>query len=390
MSQYGFYCYHSCQIWHWSIVCLGVDYIVIIAVRSDTGVLYVSVQILLLLQLLGLALEYCMSQYGFYCYHNCQFWHWSIVCLGMDYIAIIAVRSGTGVLYVSVWILLLSQLSDLALECCMSQYGFYCFHSCQVWHWSIVRLSMDSIVITAVRSGTGVLYVSVWIISLSQLSDLALEYCMSQYGLYCDHSCQVWHWSIVRHSMDCIVIIAVRSDTGVWHFSVWIILLAQLLGLTLEYCTSQYVLYCYHSCQVWHWSIVCLSMDSIAIIAVRSGTGVVYVSVWIIFLSQLSGLALEYCTSQYGFYCYHSCQVWHWSIACLSMDYIVIIAVRSSTGVLYVSVWIILLSQLSGLALEYCMSQYEFYCYHSCHVCHWSIVCLSMDSILIIAVRSGT
>ena len=43
MSQYVFYCYHSCQIWHWSIVCLGVDSIVIIAVRSDTGVLYVSV-----------------------------------------------------------------------------------------------------------------------------------------------------------------------------------------------------------------------------------------------------------------------------------------------------------------------------------------------------------
>ena len=49
----------------------------------------------------------------------------------------------------------------------MSQYGFYCYHSCQVWHWSIVRLSMDSIVIIVVRSGTGVLYVSVWIILLS-------------------------------------------------------------------------------------------------------------------------------------------------------------------------------------------------------------------------------
>jgi hypothetical protein len=34
--------------------------------------------------------------------------NWSIVCLSMDYIVIIAVRSGTGVLYVSVWILLLS------------------------------------------------------------------------------------------------------------------------------------------------------------------------------------------------------------------------------------------------------------------------------------------
>ena len=48
----------------------------------------------------------------------------------------------------------------------MSQYGLYCYHSCQVWHWSIVCLSMDSIVI-AVRSGTGVLYVSVRIILLS-------------------------------------------------------------------------------------------------------------------------------------------------------------------------------------------------------------------------------
>ena len=56
--------------------------------------------------------------------------------------------------------------------------------------------------------------------------------------------------------------------------------------------------------------------------------------------------------SQYGFYCYHSCQVWHWSIVGLNMDYIDIIAVRSSTGVLYVSVWILLLSYLSGLALE--------------------------------------
>ena len=49
----------------------------------------------------------------------------------------------------------------------MSQYGFDCYHSCQVWHWSIVRLSMDSIFIIAVRSGTGVLYVSVWILLLS-------------------------------------------------------------------------------------------------------------------------------------------------------------------------------------------------------------------------------
>jgi hypothetical protein len=57
--------------------------------------------------------------------------------------------------------------------------------------------------------------------------------------------------------------------------------------------------------------------------------------------------------SQYGFYCYHSCHVWHWSIVCLSTDYIVIIAVRSDTGVLYVSVWILLLSYLSGLALEF-------------------------------------
>ena len=82
-----------------------------------------------------------MFQYGFYCDHSCQVCHLSIGCLSMDYIVIIAVRSGTGVLYV-----------------------FYCYHSCQVWHWTIVRLSMDSIVIIAVRSGTGVLYVSVWIL----------------------------------------------------------------------------------------------------------------------------------------------------------------------------------------------------------------------------------
>jgi hypothetical protein len=107
---------------------------------------------------------------------------------------------------------------------------------------------------------------------------------------------------------------------------------------------SQYGFYCYHSCQVWYWSIVCLRMDSIVIIAVRSDTGVLYVSAWIILLSKLSVLALEYCTSQYGLYCYHSCQVWHWSIVRLSMEYIAIIAVRSDTGVLYVSVWIILLS----------------------------------------------
>ena len=49
----------------------------------------------------------------------------------------------------------------------MSQYGFYCYHSCQVWDWSIVRLSVDFIVIIAVRSGTGELYVSVWILLLS-------------------------------------------------------------------------------------------------------------------------------------------------------------------------------------------------------------------------------
>ena len=48
MSQYGFYCYHSCQVWHWSIVCLSMDSIVIIAVTSGTGVLYVSVRIILL------------------------------------------------------------------------------------------------------------------------------------------------------------------------------------------------------------------------------------------------------------------------------------------------------------------------------------------------------
>ena len=49
----------------------------------------------------------------------------------------------------------------------MSQYELYCYHSYQVWHWSIVRLSMDSIVIIAVRSGTGVLCVSVWMLLLS-------------------------------------------------------------------------------------------------------------------------------------------------------------------------------------------------------------------------------
>jgi hypothetical protein len=85
-------------------------------------------------------------------------------------------------------------------------------------------------------------------------------------------------------------------------------------------------------------------MDSIVIIAVRSGTGVLYVSLWIILLSWMLGLALEYCTSQYGFYCDLSYQVVHWSIVRLSIDSIVIIAVRSGTGVLYVSVWIILLS----------------------------------------------
>ena len=260
----------------------------------------------------------------------------------MDSIVIIAVRSGTGVLYVSLWIILLSQLSGLALDYCTSQYGFYFYHSSQVWHWSIVRLSMDYIVIIAVRSGTGVLYVSVWILLLTQLSGLALDYCTSQYGLYCYHSCQVWHWSIVRLSIYFIVIIAVRSGTGLLYVSVWILLLSQLSGLALEYCMSQYGLYCDHSCQVWHWSIVRLSMDYIAIIAVRSGTGVLYVSVWILLLSQLSGLALEYCMSQYGFYFYHNCQVWHWSIVRLSMDSIVIIAVRSGSGVLYVSVWILL------------------------------------------------
>ena len=49
-----------------------------------------------------------MSQYGFYCSHSYQVGHWSIVCLSMNYIVIIAIRSGTGVLYVSVWILLFS------------------------------------------------------------------------------------------------------------------------------------------------------------------------------------------------------------------------------------------------------------------------------------------
>ena len=347
MSQYGFYCYHSCQVWHWSIVCLSMDYILIIAVRSGTGVLYVSVCIILLSELSGLTQEYCTSQYGFHCYHNCQVWHWSIV--------------------VSAQILLLSQLSGLALEYCMSQYGLYCYYSCQVWHWSIVRLSIDFIVILAVRSGTG---------------------------------------EIVCLSIDSVFIIAVRSGTGVLYVSVWIILLSQLSGLALEYCTSQYGFFSYHSCQVWHWSNVRLSMDYICIISVRF-TGVFYVSVWIIFLSQLSGLALEYwsqyilllsqlsglaleyCTS-HGFYCYHSCQVWHWSIVRLSIDYIVIIAVRFDPGVLYLSIWIILLSQLSGLALEYCTFQYGFYCYHSCQVQHWSIVRLCMDSFLIIAVRSDT
>ena len=191
----------------------------------------------------------------------------------------------------------------------MSQYGFYCYHSCQIWHWTIVRLSMDYIVIIAVRSGTGVLYVSVWIILLSQLSGLTLEYCTSRYGFYCYHSCQVWHWTIVRLSVDSIFIIAVRSDTGVLYVSVCILLLSQLSGLALDYCTSQYGFYCDHSCQLQYWSIVCLSEDSIVIIAVRSATGVLYVSVWILLLSQLSGPALDYCMSQCGFYFYHSCQV---------------------------------------------------------------------------------
>jgi hypothetical protein len=85
-------------------------------------------------------------------------------------------------------------------------------------------------------------------------------------------------------------------------------------------------------------------MDSNVIIAVRSDNGVLYISVWILLLSKLSGLALVYCTSQYGFCCDHSCQVWHWSIVCLSVDSIVIIAARSDTGVLYVSIWILLLA----------------------------------------------
>ena len=246
MSQYGLYCYYSCQVWHWSIVRLSIYFIVILAVRSGTG---------------------------------------EIVCLSIDSVFIIAVRSGTGVLYVSVWIILLSQLSGLALEYCTSQYGFFSYHSCQVWHWSNVRLSMDYICIISVRSGTGVFYVSVWIIFLSQLSGLALEYCTSQCGFYCYHSCQVWHWSIVRLSMDYIVIIAVRFDPGVLYLSVWIILLSQLSGLALEYCTFQYGFYCYHSCQVQHWSIVRLCMDSFLIIAVRSDTGIMYISVWILFVS---------------------------------------------------------------------------------------------------------
>ena len=162
----------------------------------------------------------------------------------------------------------------------MSQYGFNCYHSCQVQHCSIVCLSMDSIVIIAVRSNTGVLYVCVYYIA----------------------------------------VIAVRSSTGVLYVSVWIILLSQLSGLALEYCTSQYIFYCYYCCQVWHWIIVRLSMDSIVIIAVRSGTGVLCLSMDSIVIAVRSGmdctiviiavsLALEYCTSQYGFYCYHSCQI---------------------------------------------------------------------------------
>ena len=49
---------------------------------------------------------------------------------------------------------------------------------------------------------------------------------MSRHRLYCNHSCQVWHWSIVRLSMDYIVILAVRSDTGALYVSVLIILLS--------------------------------------------------------------------------------------------------------------------------------------------------------------------
>jgi hypothetical protein len=126
-----------------------------------------------------------MSQYGFYCYHSHQVWHWSIVCVSVDSIVIIAVRSGTGVLFVSV--------PDLTAMITIESILRHTILQCQ----SIVRLSMDSIVIIAVRSGTGVLYVSVWILFLSYLTGLALEYCTCQYGLYCYHSCQVWHWSIV-------------------------------------------------------------------------------------------------------------------------------------------------------------------------------------------------
>jgi hypothetical protein len=114
----------------------------------------------------------------------------------------------------------------------MSQYGLYCYHSCQVWYWSIVRLSMDSIVIIAVRSGTGVLYVSVWIL---------VQYSSTRHDIYDnnrihtetyntpvpDLTAMITIESILRRlCMDFIVIIAVRSGTGLLYVSVRIILLS--------------------------------------------------------------------------------------------------------------------------------------------------------------------
>jgi hypothetical protein len=104
--------------------------------------------------------------------------------------------------------------------------------------------------------------------------------------------------------MDSIVI-AVRSNTGVLYASVWIILLSDSYDnniiITERYNTPVLDLTMHDNnrmhtetyntpvpdltAMIWHWSIVCLSMDSIAITALRSGTGVLYVSVWLLLSS---------------------------------------------------------------------------------------------------------
>jgi hypothetical protein len=90
----------------------------------------------------------------------------------MDSIAIIAVRSSTGVLYVSVWIILLHiQYSSARPDSNDNNIIHTETYNTPVPHLtamttieSILRHTiLDYIVIVAVRSGTGVVYVSVWI-----------------------------------------------------------------------------------------------------------------------------------------------------------------------------------------------------------------------------------